>query len=121
MLIASAYFFLVIYFSEVEKIATHVGILSRGKLLFQGSIDSLQNIYKKRIQINTNDGSSGVQILNNSGYTATLKNCLIELPFVSWEEIAKANAILVQNGLKVYTMEMAKKDLEEYFLEVTKN
>lgn len=107
--------------SEIEKTATHVGILNKGKLLFQGTINSLDDTYSRKIRINTNDASSAKEILCGRGYKADINNGMIELPFVSPEEMSKVNSLLISNNLKLYTTEIAKTDLEDYFLEATKN
>jgi lantibiotic transport system ATP-binding protein len=107
--------------SEVEKVATHVGILNKGKLLFQGSIDSLQNSYEKRISLKTNDSRGAAALLSDSGYDTKINGSVLEFPFLSWDHLGKANTLLIKNGYKVYTVEMGKTDLEEYFLEVTKS
>ncbi len=107
--------------SEVEKVATHVGILNKGRLLFQGSIDSLQNSYEKRISLKTNDSRGAAALLNDSGYDTKINDSVVEFPFLSWDHLGKANTLLIKNGYKVYTVEMGKTDLEEYFLEVTKS
>ncbi|MEP6595510.1 MAG: ATP-binding cassette domain-containing protein [Ginsengibacter sp.] len=107
--------------SEIEKTATHVGILNKGKLLFQGTINSLDDTYSRKIRINTNDPLSAKEILCNRGYKADVNKGMIELPFVSPEEMSKVNSLLICNNLKLYTTEIAKTDLEDYFLEATKN
>lgn len=54
--------------AEIEKLATHVGIINRGKLLFQGTLDELMN---KRRQnsftvFETNDTAKAGQIIDES-------------------------------------------------------
>src|ERR1700739_1372105 len=41
--------------AEIERMATHVGIINHGELLFQGSIKDLEGISQPRVQIEVNN------------------------------------------------------------------
>ncbi|WP_315817524.1 ATP-binding cassette domain-containing protein [Paraflavitalea speifideaquila] len=52
--------------AEVEKMATHVGIINKGKLLFQGPLQELQQLKSKQsaIEIEVNDTAHAQKVLN---------------------------------------------------------
>lgn len=59
--------------SEIEQIATSVGIISDGKLLFQGSMQSLQANNKATIRFQTTDTARAEKILLTQGYMPTVQ------------------------------------------------
>ncbi|MEO5909701.1 MAG: ATP-binding cassette domain-containing protein [Pelobium sp.] len=104
--------------AEVERIATHVGILYKGKLNFEGSIEELQSLKTADICIETNNNETAVDLLTVSHKVISLNNQL-RVPFESQQQIAKINKTLVNNGFEVYSIYKEKKDLESIFLDIT--
>ncbi|SHF63250.1 ABC transporter ATP-binding protein [Pedobacter caeni] len=108
--------------SEIERIATHVGIINKGKLLFQGTINELHDLSKPMIELEINDMARGQDFLEKNGYQILgIKDKKITLPFVSTAECGKLNTLLIQHGLTVYSIYQIRKDLEHLFLDITKN
>jgi ABC-type multidrug transport system ATPase subunit len=54
--------------AEIERIATHVGIINKGKLLFQGTINELHDLSKPMIELELNDIAKGQEFLTTNGY-----------------------------------------------------
>ena len=107
--------------SEIEKTATHVGIINKGQLLFQGKIEDLQNINKPTVEIELNQAAAAVEFLNLNGYTIqSSTDQKICLTYQSAEETGKINTLLVQNGFTVFSIHSVRKDLENLFLDITK-
>jgi len=108
--------------TEIEKIATHVGIINKGKLLFQGTIDELHNLSKPTLEIEIEDAAAASEFLINNGHPSTVSSLKkISLPFKSADESAKINTLLVKNGYQVSGIYSLRKDLEHLFLDITKN
>jgi ABC-type multidrug transport system ATPase subunit len=108
--------------AEIERIATHVGIINKGKLLFQGTINELHDLSKPMIELELNDIVKGQEFLKSNGYQvldSTEKKII--LPFISTEECGKLNTLLIQHGFTVYSIYQVRKDLEHLFLDITKN
>lgn len=106
--------------SEVEKMVTHLGIINRGKLLFQGSLDDLHKISKKQIQIQVSNPDNAKRLLSENGYTSDLKAETIFTPYLSNEQTAEINSLLVKNNHKVYSLSWSQENLEHLFLSITK-
>jgi ABC-type multidrug transport system ATPase subunit len=104
--------------AEVERIATHVGILFDGKLRFEGSIEELQSLKSADVCIETNNNKTATDLLNVNFEVTSTDTCL-RIPFESPEQIAKINKLLVNNGFEVYSLYKEKKDLESLFLDLT--
>ena len=108
--------------SEIERIATHVGIINKGKLVFQGTIAELQNLSKPTLEIETSDIAGAAAFLIENGYVLTVSESKkLSLLYNSPVESAKINALLINNGYHVSSICPVRKDLEHLFLDITKN
>lgn len=105
--------------SEVEKMVSHIGIINRGKLLFQGTIEELNNLSNKQLEIQTNDLISSKELLCRHGYQAEISLDKILIPYQSLEQSAEINSLLVGNNHKVYILSISKQNLENLFLSIT--
>lgn len=106
--------------AEIERMATHVGIINYGELLFQGSINELEGMSKPSILIeseNTVDAANDL-IKNNFIVTEVTDNH-IQVPFTTKQEMGKINALLNSLGYTVYSITKQHKDLEKLFLDIT--
>ena len=105
--------------AEVEKMATHVGIIHKGSLLFQGSLQDLQSAKNKSggLQIKTANNSAAAQLLQS--FKPQQQNGSLILPFQTDEAIAHINKLLVQSGVDVYLLQPQSADLEQSFLQIT--
>jgi lantibiotic transport system ATP-binding protein len=108
--------------AEIEKMATHVGIINFGELLFQGSIDELQALNQPQVQIETENTVDVANFLTRNNFTVTsVDEHHIFMPFASKQDMAAINALLVQNGHTVYSINKQQKDLEKLFLAITQH
>lgn len=107
--------------SEMEKIATHVGIINQGRLLFQGSIGELYGMNKPYIHLRVDDLVGAANLLLLNGYAADIHNDVVVVPYTSDKEMAALNALLVERGYIVYSLRAEKRDLEQLFLNITQN
>lgn len=106
--------------SEIERIATHVGIINKGELLFQGKINELHDLSKPVIKIDVDDSATALNILGNAGAEIIdMDEGLVKIAYTGKAEMGKYNSLLVNNGLTVYAIHTEKKDLEHLFLDIT--
>lgn len=108
--------------SEVEKMATHVGIINHGKMMFQGTISDLQNINQPHIFIETDNSADAANLLKRHHIDITeVETEHLLVPFTSKQQIGDINNLLVQNGITVFGINKQHKDLEKLFLDITKS
>ncbi len=107
--------------AEVERMATHVGIIHKGKLLFQGELGALQQMKLRQsaLEIETSDNNFAEQLLKS--FPVQIRNGKITLPFERKEQSAVINRMLVENGVDVYSLQPQQSDLEELFIDITNN
>ncbi len=106
--------------AEIERIATHVGIINKGKLLFQGTIAELQNLSKPSIKIETNNPEKTIALLKTTeAEIVSSDENTVNVVFKTKEAMGEINTMLIQNGITVFALTKAQKDLEHLFLDIT--
>jgi ABC-2 type transport system ATP-binding protein len=104
--------------AEMEKLVTHVGIIDRGRMRFQGTLDELQRMQRQvlSVSLHTGDIATALRIVAAEGLTARVEAERLVLPPLPQERIAALNRSLVQAGIEVYEIGVARKDLEGIFM-----
>ncbi|MFS0612330.1 ATP-binding cassette domain-containing protein [Lederbergia ruris] len=106
--------------SEIDQMATQVGIITKGSLIFQDSIEVLRKRSTPTIRIHTNDQKEAKKILLSSGIQVQDQDPFLTLDQADDLLTAKAVKNLVKGNLSVYRVEEQKMSLEEIFLDLTK-
>ncbi len=106
--------------NEVERMATHVGIIHKGKLLFQGPLQELQHLKSRQtsLEMETSDNARAFQLMKQD-YAPILSEDKILVPFDSKEQVAAVNKMLVENGIGIYRLHPQQSDLEQLFMDIT--
>jgi ABC-2 type transport system ATP-binding protein len=105
--------------TEIEQLCNRVGIIHEGRLLYEGGPEALTaatSLYKVRV-----DNLAGAfELLNKEPGLSVSQNGAAYLRVDGdAEALARANALLVGNGIKVYELSPAQESLEEAFLRLT--
>jgi ABC-type multidrug transport system ATPase subunit len=108
--------------AEVERMATHVGIINNGELLFQGSIKDLEALSQPLVQIETENTVDAANFLARNNFkVADVNDHHLYIPYSSKQQMGEINALLNQNGYTIYSINKQQKDLEKLFLAITQN
>lgn len=105
--------------SEIEQIATSVGIINDGNLLYQGKIETLQERNRSSLAIRTGNNAAAAAWMQTQGYMASLQGECLQIEHMSDQQVARLNKELVLNGIDVLRIEERKRTLEDIFLELT--
>src|ERR1700712_4472931 len=104
--------------AEIERMATHVGIINHGNLVFQGSIADLEGMSKPTVQIETDNTVDAANYLARNNYTVTeVTDTHLFVPYTTKQETGKINKLLVDMGYTIYSITKQHKDLEKLFLD----
>jgi ABC-2 type transport system ATP-binding protein len=105
--------------SEVEKTVSHVGIIYKGKMLFQSSLPELHSFRKKdaKLFIKTSNNESAFTMLRK--YIPERIGETLALSFSDLNDVAAINKTLVQNDIDVYLLHPKENDLEQLFINLT--
>lgn len=107
---------------EVQKVCSHVAVLQKGNKLFSGSVDEVLN-NTETIVIGADDIRMLEQaIINYPGYQShKLQGGFLELKTKDLCRPGDVNQFLFTQGIACTHLNMHKKSLESYFLELTGN
>jgi len=105
--------------SEIDQMATQVGIIMNGKLIFQDDIEELRKKQKPLLKIGANNIHEAQSIIQKRGLHVKLQEGNLWISETSPEFVSEINGILVQSGVSVYRLEEVKRSLEDIFLELT--
>ncbi|WP_107572161.1 ATP-binding cassette domain-containing protein [Clostridioides difficile] len=105
--------------SEIDQIATSIGIINHGELVFQDIIKELHNRGQSQIAIKTNNIVSAQKLLNTKGYMSLIQDGYLTIENLKDSDVAKINNMLVHSNIDVFRIEEHKKSLEDIFLELT--
>jgi ABC-2 type transport system ATP-binding protein len=106
--------------SEIEKLVSHTGIIDKGKLLFQGTLQALINKQELSSQLifDTSDNEKALHILFESGIAATPIAGKIQLLPISTQVIASIVRKLVAADIDVQEISHKNNDLETVFMDL---
>lgn len=105
--------------AEVDQVATKVGVLDKGKLLFQGPIGRMRELARPAVRLKTDDAERARRALLARGFSLQRDGDWLVLEERTDERVAEAVARLVQDGFPVYRVEEEKMPLEQIFLQMT--
>lgn len=106
--------------SEVEKVATHVGIIHHGKLLFQGTLPDLQSLQRQHslLEIEVDNVTQAEQILAGRFAVTASDGFDIRVGYSDRHDAALINHMLVSGGIRVSRLGIVGNDLEKLFLQI---
>lgn len=108
--------------TEVDQLATHIGIIHQGKLIEELDTADLTALRAKRLEIQSRDLAAAQQVLTNAAYTTTLdaQGTLLTISdqqaLDAPDEVAR---VLVGAGTPPTRLAIVQKNLEAHFLELT--
>lgn len=105
--------------SEIEQTATSVGIISDGKLLFQGAMAALQAQNRAAVHFRIDDPVRAVRILSEYGYRPRMQEQQLVFSAMPDAEVARVNEILVSGQIAVSRIVEFRQSLEDIFLDLT--
>ncbi|OXT15670.1 bacitracin ABC transporter ATP-binding protein [Bacillus sp. OG2] len=104
--------------SEIDQMATQVGIISKGSMIFQDSIHVLRQKANSQIAITVNETEKAWRALLSNGIQAEKEREHLLLDGTD-AQVAAAVEILVRHDVSVYRVQEQRKTLEDIFLELT--
>jgi ABC-type multidrug transport system ATPase subunit len=105
---------------EVEQVASHIGIIHKGRLIFQGSLKELQAQRNPILHLSSDQPDRAQQILLDAGWRVRRNGkpgLLVEVNGDS--DAALINKQLMTQNIKVFQLNIDQPDLEDIFLQFT--
>lgn len=105
---------------ELEKMVTDIGIIHRGKILFDGNLDNFKKSHGGYIEMKTSDDVKAYAALRRREISCEYsREKKLVLKYVDNDKIAKCVAWLIQEHIRIYRITEEKRTLEELFLQMT--
>jgi len=105
--------------AEVDQICSHVGVMSTGKLVFQGTLAELRSRGEPRILVRTADPAGAAAVLAALGLADVSAADGQVSAVLGGQAPEKVNAELVHRGVPVAGLETVRPSLEDLFVELT--
>ncbi|KFF17204.1 ABC transporter ATP-binding protein [Chryseobacterium sp. JM1] len=106
---------------EIEKMITHLAIISHGEIRFMGSIKDLNELYRyDHIRIGLNNASQFIEQIPESYSPKMIDSSTIEITAESKENIVSLIKKLVLSDAEIFEIKNSA-GLEDWFMEITKN
>ena len=106
--------------AEVEQVATHIGIIQKGRLRFQGTLADLHAQVEEHLVLGVDQPEKAATLLRQAGWTAQRNGGhRITIAAHGRSDAALINAQLVHAGLNVYHLHLEQPTLEDIFITLT--
>jgi ABC-2 type transport system ATP-binding protein len=105
--------------SEIDQMATNVGIISRGELVFQDSLSILHEKSKPGIALRTLNNEAAERLLSEQGVSSKTQDDYLLLSALADNELAGYVSMLFDRHIGVVRIEERRESLEDIFLELT--
>ena len=108
--------------SELEKIATHIGIIEGGEMIFQGTKSELLNQVEREVILKVDNPHKALSVLQQS-FSATLNSSnKVSVKITDDKGFHSLLKSLIENGIEIYDTESQSTNLEQIFINlISKN
>ncbi|MCL6626791.1 MAG: DUF4162 domain-containing protein, partial [Alicyclobacillus shizuokensis] len=103
--------------SEIDQMATHVGIIDHGHLLFQDSIEKLREQSSPKLFLQVDKPHEAKRLLQDAGFKVSIQGDNLQIPNSDLSVTEEINRQLVQAGISVYRISEQSRSLEDIFLD----
>ena len=98
--------------SELERVATHIGIIEGGKMIFEGKKEELLGNVVRKVAIKVGDAEKATTILEN----VRTENNIIHLEIEHDKDFHQKIEKLIQNNIEIYDIQSETANLEQIFI-----
>ncbi|MNO84338.1 putative ABC transporter ATP-binding protein YxlF [compost metagenome] len=103
---------------EVEQMASTVGIIREGELVFQDKIQNLKDHASEGIRMVVSEPDEALRIALDQGYECSSQQGVLQFPRLNDAQVALLVKRLVDHSHAIYRVEEKKKSLEDIFMQV---
>lgn len=103
--------------AEIDQMATYVGIIDKGSLLFQDELSVLHEHSHARMKLTTTDNTAAFMLLKRAALPVlTEHDRMLYLDSKEPEDVLRAGKLLYQSDIGILRLEEEQKSLEDIFL-----
>jgi ABC-2 type transport system ATP-binding protein len=106
--------------TEVDRLATRIGIIHLGKLIEELDTDALEKLRSKRLEVKARDLQAAQAYLQNAGYQFSSNDETIMIEDVrAIEHPDRIAEIMVKAGIPPTRLAVEQQNLEDHFMQLT--
>jgi ABC-type multidrug transport system ATPase subunit len=105
--------------AEIEQVASHVGIMSAGRLLRQGPLSEVLGAAAAVLHVDTTEPDRAAAVLQRIGLTIEARSAHQVIAAIGDMPAADVNAALVHADVPVHGLAVQRPALEELFVQLT--
>jgi ABC-2 type transport system ATP-binding protein len=106
--------------SEVDRLATRIGIIHRGRLIEELAAEKMDALRSRRLEIRTRDLEAARRVLTAAGFAvSTVENAILLTEDRAIDAPDAVAALLASAGSPPTRLAVEQEDLEAYFLRLT--
>ena len=105
--------------SEIDQMADHVGIIRKGELVYQDTLEALHSHARQQIALRTGQPASVISLLRREGIEVEKEEDYLLIPMLEDAQIARLCRLLLEQNIALYRIEKREKSLEDIFLSLT--
>jgi ABC-2 type transport system ATP-binding protein len=108
--------------AEVEQVATHVGIIGGGQLLFEGTLEALRGRQRQWIRVEVDKPGIASALLPDMGCVLSrTEGRVLFVDVQNQDNVPRLATALVRAGVSVFELSPVRESLEDIFLGLTKH
>ena len=105
--------------SEIDQMADHLGIIRKGELVYQNTLESLHSHAVSRIALRVSHTDMAMDMLRQDGIKISLEDDYLLFPMMEDSYVANLCRRLIAQNISLYRIEKREKSLEDIFLSFT--
>lgn len=109
--------------SEIDVLADDIGIIHKGKMLEENSMEELKKKNRKYIQFRVSSTASIPRLLEQHFHEKKYEYQIVDDSTIQIYDtsinLGEVNKVFITNGLDVYESKVCEESLEDYFKEIT--
>ena len=102
--------------AEIERLSTHLGIIHKGVLLFQGPLEDLQKKAGQHTVFTTDNPQTTLKIMSSFDPSAHVLEQSVYAGALLPANISEINRLLVQHNVSIWEISSRIEDLEKLFI-----
>lgn len=105
--------------SEIDQMADYVGIIRKGELVYQNTLESLHSHAKQQLALRTDKPATVISLLHQDGLEVEQEEDYLLVPLMDDTCVAHLCRRLIAQDVSLYRVEKREKSLEDIFLTLT--
>ncbi len=105
--------------SEIDQMADHVGIIRKGELVYQNTLESLHAHARSQIALRVSHAAVAADLLRQDGIDISQEEDYLLFPMMEDSYVANLCRRLIAQNISLYRVEKRETSLEDIFLSLT--